>query len=171
MNPAVFYGFSFAHHGKHAAFHGLAAALSDQKLIDVSPPVPEWLPAPIRDRLTRRWLRASEWWLYPYFRSRQPRVIHYFFPENTMVRAAEWKRDHYLIATVHQPAERMAERADDPYYAGFIRGLKIADLVVVQSLSQESAVQEILGHDRTAMVPLGVDASYYQPPSPDSTIC
>lgn len=161
--PAVFYGFSFRHHGPHTAFHGLAHALSDQIVVDASPPWPRWVPAPIETRLNWRWLQHSEYRLRPYFRSKTPRVIHYFFPENTLRKGVEWKRHHRLIATCHQPAERIRESEANPYCQGFVEGLRAADRVVVQSAGEVAPLQQFLGHDRFSVIPLGVDTAFFKP--------
>lgn len=40
---SVFFGFSFRHHGPHAAFRGVARALQDQIMIDATPPWSRWV--------------------------------------------------------------------------------------------------------------------------------
>jgi len=159
---AIFFGFSFRHHGPHTAFHGLAGALSDQIVIDASPPWPSWIPHALEWRLNWRWLRAAEFRLRPYYRDSNRRVIHYFFPENTMVRAADWKQHHTIIATCHQPVERLRERMDDPRAAGFLKGLRVSDVIVVQCESHREPYQNFFPGIQTACIPLGVDTHFFQ---------
>lgn len=159
---AVFFGFSFRHHGPHTAFHGLASALSDQTVIDASPPWPRWTPHALEWRLNWRWLRAAEYRLLPYYRDANRRVIHYFFPENTMVRAANWKRHHTVIATCHQPVERMRERVSDPRDDGFLRGLRASDVIVVQCESHIIPYRDLFPGIQTACIPLGVDTLFFR---------
>ncbi len=160
---AILYGFSFRHHGAHAGFHGLARALRDQIVVDASPPWPRGLPESVEGRLNRRWLLYSEWRLRRYFKSEDPRVIHYFFPENTLRHGADWKGIHRLMATCHQPAERIRAGAENPYYKGYIDGLRGADCVVVQSKTEVEPLQTVLGHDRIVVVPHGVAADFFTP--------
>ncbi|HMP89036.1 MAG TPA: glycosyltransferase family 4 protein [Kiritimatiellia bacterium] len=165
-NRAIFFGFSFRHHGPHTAFHGLAKALSDQIVVDASPPWPSWTPHAIEWRLNWRWLRWSENRLHQYYREADRRVIHYFFPENTMRRAAELKRHHALIATCHQPIERLWERKDDPDSAGFINGIRSADMIVVQCESHIEPYREFLPNAEITTIPLGMDATFFKRSQP-----
>ncbi len=161
---AVIFGFSFRHHGPHTAFHGLARALSDQIVIDATTPWPIWTPHALEWRMSWRWLYYSEYRLRCYYRRRDPMVMHYFFPENTMFRAHEWKRHHRLIATCHQPYERLkAPRTSDPKVGRFLAGVRSADAVVVQCASHVEQYREIFPASRLENIPLGVDTDFFRP--------
>lgn len=164
MRP-VFYGFSFAHHGPHAAFHGLARALSDCRVIDVTPP--RWferLPPRLANSARYRWYKYSEWRLRPAFAARPRRAIHYFFPENTMFRADRWKGPHRLIATVHQPPERIRHLITNPNpYSRLIEGLNACDDLVVQTACDVAPFTALFPRARLHYIPLGVDATFFRP--------
>lgn len=91
-------------------------------------------------------------------------VMHYFFPENTMFRAHKWKRHHRLIATCHQPCERLkATREGDWRFHRFIAGVRIADILVVQCASHIEQYREIFPTSRLENIPLGVDTDFFRP--------
>jgi glycosyltransferase involved in cell wall biosynthesis len=163
-DPTVFFGFSFRHHGPHTAFRGLARALSDQTVIDASPPWPSWTPRALEWRLNWRWLCLAEHRLKNFYRRDHRQVIHYFFPENTMYHAHEWKRHHRLVATCHQPVERINRpRDDDSRYDRFISGIRACDVVVVQCQSHIGPYRHFLPGARVENIPLGVDTDFFRP--------
>ncbi len=159
-NKAVLFGFSFLHHGPHTAFHGLAKALSDQIVIDVTPPLPRQTPHWIMWRFNWRWLAWSERRVRPYFKDPEPRVIHYFFPENTMRQAAQWKGKHHLVATCHQPAARLSGR-ERPVNPLFIESLKASDAIIVQCKSHIGEYQALFPDVKVGCIPLGVDTTFF----------
>lgn len=161
--PVVFYGFGFLHHGPHAAFHGLAAQLDQEQVIDITPRFLRHLPAAWRTPLQWRWLRYNEARLRPLYRDPSRRCFHYFFPENTMFRAADWKGRHTLSATCHQPIETFRAREHQPFYRDLLRSLRACDALVVQSSADVDGYREFLGIPRVEVIPLGVDASFFQP--------
>lgn len=164
QTSAIFFGFSFRHHGPHTAFHGLKAELSkDQLVIDATTPWPAWTPHWLEWRLTWRWLRWSEWRLRPYYASHETRVIHYFFPENTMRKAHRWKGRHRLIATCHQPAENMRKRLAAGQDAAFFAGLRSCDHLVVQTRHDQEAYRGLFPGRPVHFVPLGVDTTFFNP--------
>lgn len=160
---AIFFGFSFRHHGPHTAFHGLARALADQRVIDASPPWPRGTPHALEWRLNWRWLLASEYRLLRHYRARRRQVIHYFFPENTMRHAHRWKGPHALVATCHQPVARLADREQDARTAAFITGLRACDAIVVQCESHVEPYRRFLPGVPVHCIPLGVDTDYFRP--------
>lgn len=164
-DPAVFFGFSFRHHGPHTAFRGLARALADQTVIDVSPPWPRRIPHALEWRLNWRWLYYSEYRLLPYYRARERHVIHHYFSENTMYRAHRWKRHHRLIATCHQPLERILMEDGNPRRALYRLSLEACDAVIVQTTGDVDAFADALKIPRPTYIPLGVDCSFFTPPT------
>ena len=161
MKPSVFFGFSFLHHGPHTAFRGLAAALSDQRVIDITPDILARVPARIARPLLWRWLEWNEWRLYPYFHE-GGRVIHYFFPENTLRRGHRWKRDNRLLVTLHQPPDRMELMMRDPHYDRLTEGIRAADGIVVQSDSHREPFRTLFPGIPVHYIPLGVAAGHYR---------
>jgi glycosyltransferase involved in cell wall biosynthesis len=162
-NKAIFFGFSFLHHGPHTAFHGLAKALADQIVVDVTPPLPRQTPYWIMWRFSWRWLAWSERRLKPYFAEHTPRVIHYFFPENTMRKLTAWKRHHRVIATCHQSVSNLAPRDNNPMQQAFMDGLKTCDILVVQCPSQVPEYEALFPGVRVECIPLGVDTDFFRP--------
>lgn len=161
---AIFYGFSFRHHGMHTAFYGLKRELArDQIVLDATTPWPKWTPNAIEWRLTWRWLQWSERRLRPYYAKREPQVIHYFFPENTMRQAHRWKGRHRLIATCHQPAENMRKRMTAGADAAFVAGLQACDDLVVQTRHDQEAFRALFPGKPVHHIPLGVDTAFFDP--------
>ncbi len=80
-----------------------------------------------------------------------------------MVRADRWKKNHLLIATCHQPVERLQERKNDPRAQGFLRGLNATDVVVVQCESHVQPYRAFLPGRRIHNIPLGVDTEFFRP--------
>lgn len=162
---AVFFGFSFRHHGAHTAFRGLARALADQLVLDVSPPWPRRIPHALEWRLNWRWLYLSEYRLLPHYRARDRRVIHHYFSENTMFRAHRWKRHHRLVATCHQPLERILTEDGDPRRAMYRAALEACDAVIVQTTGDVESFASALKIPRPTYIPLGVDCDFFTPPA------
>lgn len=160
---AILFGFSFRHHGRHTAFHGLASALSDQEVIDMTPPWPSWTPHPLEWRLNWRWLYYSEYRLLPIYRSPKRRIIHHYFSENTMLRAWKWKRHHVLVATCHQPLERILEKNGDIKREWYRRSLETCDAVIVQTRGDVEAFASALNIPKPDYIPLGVDCEFFSP--------
>lgn len=160
---AILFGFSFRHHGRHTAFHGLASAMPDQEVIDMTPPWPSWTPRPLEWRLNWRWLYYSEYRLLPIYRSSKRRIIHHYFSENTMLRAWKWKRHHVLVATCHQPLERIVEKNGDVKREWYLRSLEMCDAVIVQSRRDVEAFASALNIPKPAYIPLGVDCEFFSP--------
>ena len=161
--PVVFYGFGFLHHGPRAAFHGLAARLDQERVIDITPGFMRRLPAPWRAPVLWRWLRYNEVRLRTLYGKKTRRRIHYFFPENTMFRAADWKGPHTLSATCHQPIDAFRQREGEPFYRDLLRSLRACDAVVVQCSADVEGYRAFLRGPRVEVIPLGVDASFFQP--------
>ena len=162
----VFYGFSFVHHGPHTAFHGLAAALQHScRVIDATPHSFSWLPRVTAGRLRRKCLVMSEQKLRPYFTG-DNRTIHYFFPENTLRKAADWKTRERLVLTLHQPPDEMEAMRKNPHLDGFFRGVACADQIVVQAQSQQPYFQEHYPDIPLACIPLGFATGHYKRKTP-----
>lgn len=161
MKPSIFFGFSFLHHGPHTAFRGLATALSDQRVIDITPDILARVPPRLARPLLWRWLEWNEWRLYPYFRE-GGRVIHYFFPENTLRHGHRWKGDNRLLVTLHQPPDRMELMMRDPHYDRLTEGIRAADGIVVQSDSHREPFQTLFPGIPVHYIPLGVAAGHYR---------
>lgn len=166
---AVFFGFSFRHHGLHTAVLGLARELSDPIVIDVSPPRPRWTPHWLDWSLNWRWLYYAEYRLLPYYRSDRPCVIHHYLSEKTMFRDHRWKRDHRLVATCNQPLERILEEDGNPRRAMYRTALEACHAVIVQTTGDVETFASASKIPRPTYIPLGVDCSFFTPPAEPTT--
>jgi glycosyltransferase involved in cell wall biosynthesis len=157
---SLIYFFRFAHHGRYSSYCHLADFLQ-AGCRQVSVPVLSGLLGN-SPRLTRLWFRLNEFRLLPSYLSRQPRCIHYLYPENTLFRGLHWKRGHRLILTWHQPM---------PYFRSlpvviqdrFQAFLEQATSVVF--LSTESARQygEAFRINDSRVIWHGVDTDFFAP--------
>jgi len=162
-HQAVFFGFQFFHHGSHAAFGAMKGAMRPYaRVIDASPPSTRLQISPLR-RIDFQWRRLSEVLLLPTYRRKEPCVLHYFFPENTLFKGAEWKRHHKLVLTCHQPVE------SDPFQQlmqtrpGFVDGLKAADVIILMASNDRVAYQQIAPQAEVICIPHGVDTEFFEP--------
>lgn len=159
----IVFSFSFPHHGKYSSFHRLCDYLTDQKVVDHTLRIPDWLPAPIARRLSRWWTTYGEARLWRYYFSAEPVIFHYLRPENNLQLGWKWKKKHRFVLSCHQPTDKLAELKRDPQHAGFFRGLEVADVVVVLSSTEIAGYRQHAPSADIRYIPLGVDALFFQP--------
>ncbi len=139
----------------------MAAALDKEIVVDVTPDLLAHASERVAHYFLWRWLRRSEYVIWPYFRG-APRVIHYFFPENTLRRAHRWKNGHRLLVTMHQPPDHMELMMRDPHYDELMRGIRAADGIVVQSTTHLDAFRNLFPGIPVSYIPLGVATDHYR---------
>lgn len=161
---AVIYTFCFAHHGQYSSYHHLSDYLRDQRVVDCTLPLPEWLPARVGDRLTYEWRKFSEYRLWRSVRGRRPTCIHYLYPENTLFRGWRWVAEHHLILTCHQP-ESFLKRMQAGGRVNFFRGLQLARAVIVLDPQLAAAYRELAPRAEVVTIPHGVDVDFFEPSS------
>jgi len=159
---AILYTFSFGHHGRYSSFHRLAHYLRDQQVVTVPMPRWDWLPSRVATALTWRWLRANEYRLWPFLRSRQPRCVHYLYPENSLFAGWRWKGQNKLVLTCHQPAAFLA-RMNRSGPQGFFHGLAAAAAVVVLDESEQETYRRLAPRAQVTWIRHGVDVEFFRP--------
>jgi len=160
----VLFGFSFEHHGRHSGFNGLKNALRpDTRVIDITLRIPRFVPGQIRSRLMKKWLSLSEWSLWPSFLISKPRVFHYFFPENSLRRIKKWKKNHRVIATLHQPINFFKLIINKATNRRLLDSLYACDSIVVQTRCHMEGYHKILLNRPICYIPYGVDCEFFRP--------
>jgi glycosyltransferase involved in cell wall biosynthesis len=159
---SVIYTFAFAHHGSYSSYHRLAHYLGDQCVVDVTCRAIDRLPSRLSARLGRHWMKYSEYRLRRYLRSGIPRCVHYIHPETSLQQSWRWKGHHKFVLTVHQPQEFAARMRERCLNEGFLRGLEVADAVVVPDPDSLAAYREFAPQARFEVIPHGVDTEFFR---------
>lgn len=120
---------------------------------------PEW-----NRRLEYRWHRLSEWRLRRIFAKRERQCVHYLYPENTLFHGNEWKRNHGIVLSCHQPAAYL-QGMKQGGHEGFFRGLESADRVVLLASHFKADYETLCDRSRLVVIPHGVDANFFRPAS------
>ena len=167
---ATFFGFGYPHHGQHAGFAPLARELQDQCEV-VSYPHAYWiLRFTHRLGLQRRATQIAELWFQwqerrvrRFFRSSSRRLVHYFFPEDGLHHAPEWKGSHLLVATCHQPLGAMVELEQQNPQRRLLEKLATCDgLVLMSGIEREAYARRFPGA-QVVVIPHGVDTKFFSP--------
>jgi glycosyltransferase involved in cell wall biosynthesis len=159
----ILFGFSFSHHGKYSAFNGLVNSIKGLKVIDATINLPFSLQPRVRTLITNIFRKLSEYRLYPYYRSRERHLFHYFFPENSLFSGWKWKNNHSLVLTCHQPYSKLATMRKNREHFGFFKGLEVADVVIVLSKSEIDYYRELAPRATVINIPHGVDVEHFFP--------
>lgn len=158
---AILYSFSFGHHGQYSSFHRLTHYLPDQRVLNITPPQPSWLPARMQSALAWRWLRANEYRLRVLLGRADCCCLHYLYPENSLFAGWRWKKTHRLVLTCHQPAAYLPRlERNIPH---FFEGLKAADAVVVLDESEQETYRRLAPQARLGWIRHGVDVEFFRP--------
>lgn len=166
------YSFSFGHHGRYSSVHRLLHYASDCRRLDVTFPLRGRLGPVWERRLEIRWQRWSEWRLWPVFARRERHCVHYIHPENSLFRGGAWKGRHGLVLTCHQPGSALRQLLAERAYDGFLRGLTIADRVVLLANRFLDDYREFCQPERLIVIPHGVDVAFFKPaPEPPQKPC
>ena len=164
MENVVFYGFQFPHHGRFSAFSALSRAFERENICVrrmVFPQIPLWLPGRVRGGLMTKWFRLNEYQLRSAFASGQ--LVHYFFPENSLFKAARWKKNGSLVLSCHQPVEYLMASSLMQKRTEFSDGLKAADRVILMASCEIDAYREMAPNSEVICIPHGVDVDYFSP--------
>lgn len=95
--------------------------------------------------------------------TRKDVIYHFLYGENCvryLPALTRRSRRNRLVATFHTPGWRMQEVVRQP------RALRHLDLVVVMSTSQVEYWADMVGTERVAFVPHGIDTQYFTPQAP-----
>ena len=157
------YGLSFSHHGQYSSFHRLLRYARQYRIVDVTFPLGTFPALRWREWLEHRWLRSNEWRLRPIFASRERQCVHYIYPENSLFRAGDWKGRHRLVLTCHQPGSDLRRMAHEDWYQGFLRGLRVADRVVVLAAHLGQDYRDFCDPRRLTVIPHGVEVGFFTP--------
>lgn len=164
MTNAVFYGFQFPHHGRFSAFSALSREFekTDVEVCRMSyPRVPAWMPKRIKGICRKKWFQLNEYRLKSAFRA--GKLVHYFFPENSLFKAPVWKRDGTLVLSCHQPVEQLMKETLLQKRKYLFQGLKTADAVILMASSEIEAYRELAPNGRVLCIPHGVDTDFFAP--------
>ena len=125
------------------------------------PRVPQWIPGRIHPSLRKKWFQLNEYRLKSSFSSGQ--LVHYFFPENSLFKAAQWKKTGPLVLSCHQPIEALKSSSYMQQNTAFYEGLKAADRVVLMASSEIDEYRDLAPNSEVVCIPHGVDADYFSP--------
>lgn len=159
----IIYGFQFQHHGKYTSFWGLSRYLTNYKIIDVSLTLPSFIPVTVRSILFKQWLRINEYRLFSDFKSTEPKLFHYYHPENSIFHGGRWKNRHKLVLTCHQPISKLNQMYKSANFAEFFDGLSKADAVIVLSTSEQEKIKKFSPQSRIIPIHYGVETEYFKP--------
>lgn len=161
MPNTVFYGFQFAHHGNHTAFFALKKVLEKANIRVVSALRPRifWMRG--WRRLLPFWMQIQECRIHRFFKNDSTKVVHYFFPENTLFNAPRWKGSKKLVMTCHQPVnegffDRVGKKGKY-----FLNGVKNADVIILMASNDIHFYQKIAPKAKVICIPHGVDTSFF----------
>ncbi len=157
----IFYGFQFAHHGKHTAFLGLKKEFKKRGIRVVTALRPQIFYKRGVRRFRKLWMQIQERRLYSFFRCDPNTIVHYFFPENSMFHASRWKGNRKLIMTCHQPVTEDFFEHLKQKNKYFIDGLKSADVIILMASKDIRAYQEFAPQAKVICIPHGVDVSFF----------
>lgn len=169
--PAVIAAaYAFPHHSAHSGYHRIAEFV-DSTRVEIPPEirarVGRFTPALARSILVRvtglHGYFPECYWLERDVRrlvtASPGAIVHFFYPENSYYFSRTIPRDTArLVATYHQPPEEARKFIvkRDP--------LRRLDSVVLLSETQREFFEPIVGTDRIAVVPHGVDTTFFTPP-------
>lgn len=159
----ILYTFSFGHHGKYSSYHHLTEFLGEQIKVDTTIHLIDRLPDGISSHITPLWRRVSEYRLYPYYKSRQQKIIHYLYAENTLFRGENWKRHHNLILSYHQPAPFLAKMFESNEKKNILTRPQTNDVVVVLAQSVIEDYKKLMPNIEIVSIPHGVDIEFFKP--------
>jgi len=164
MDNIVFYGFQFPHHGRFSAFSALSRGFeaTDVRVCRMKyPQMPQWCPGRVRGSLSKKWFQLNEYRLKSVFSSNQ--LVHYFFPENSLFKAARWKKASPLVLSCHQPIEALRASSYMQINTAFYEGMKAADRVVLMASCEIDEYRELAPNSEVLCIPHGVDTDYFSP--------
>lgn len=173
MGNAVFYGFQFPHHGNFSAFSALSREFerTGVRVCKTAFPNTDCLwPGRIRGPVNKKWFQLNEFRLKRAFSNGD--LVHYFFPENSLFKAPEWKKKGSLVLSCHQPLEQMMARPKTRAKYLF-EGLKAADAVVLMASCELEKYQGLAPNSEVLCIPHGVETNFFCPapslPEPNGT--
>ena len=149
----AFYGFQFAHHGKHTAYVALKEVMKTNNIKVVTAKRPKIFHERGFRRLLKTWMKIQEFRLYRFYKNSINNIIHYFFPENSLFLGPKWKGNNKLIITCHQPVtDSYFERIEktNPY---FIEGIKNANVIILMASKDITSLQELCTSGRCNKYP------------------
>jgi glycosyltransferase involved in cell wall biosynthesis len=163
---ALFYGFQFAHHGGFSAFSALSREF--EKLgVPVCrspfPNTPAWWPKRIRGVINTKSFQLNEYRLRSAFNA--GKLVHYFFPENSLFKAPAWKKNGRLVLSCHLPVETINIRKKTNDKPQFLEGLRGADCVVLMASHEIDAYRAHVPFGNVICIPHGVDTDFFSPDS------
>jgi glycosyltransferase involved in cell wall biosynthesis len=164
MTKAVFYGFQFPHHGQFSAYSSLIRKMNSNEVRVIKmkyPDFPFWVPGRVRVPLSKWWWHGNEYRLKKAFHNNE--TVHYFFPENSLFKAPEWKKKGKLILSCHQPYDKLVEFKETGKLQSFFKGLKVADVLVLMASDEIEAYREFAPESKIICIPHGVDTKYFSP--------
>jgi glycosyltransferase involved in cell wall biosynthesis len=168
---AIFYGFQFGHHGRSAGFWPLARAMKKHvRVIDATPPFNSQLKRRLQARVYHRWFPLQEYRL-KHALSDNSSLCHYFFPENSLFRGANWKRpENKLVMTCHMPVKSDFFRLRHQARPGFVAGLKTAEAVILMAPNELAEYQAEAPQANVCFIPHGVDVCFFDPSSVEPSV-
>ncbi len=170
MGRSVFYGFQFPHHGRFAAFSALSREFEKTDVTVCRarfPNIPKWMPGRAHAYAYIQWFKLNEYLLRSAFDA--GKLVHYFFPENSLYKAPSWKRNGRLVLSCHQPADQLDSLAKWPAGKFFFEGLKAADSVVLMASCELDAYRALAPSSSVICIPHGVDTDFFCPESGGGT--
>ena len=158
---AVFYGFQFAHHGKHTSFLALKKEFEKKGVRVITAIRPQIFFMRGFRRFRKLWMQTQERRLYRFFNSDSDTAVHYFFPENSMFHASRWKGDNKLIMTCHQPVtEGFFDRLEWKNKP-FVEGIKKADVIILMASNDIRKYEAFAPQAKVVCISHGVDTSFF----------
>lgn len=161
---AVFYGFQFPHHGEFSSFKALSREFNamDVQVCHARFPITvEWLPGRLEGAFQKKWFELNEYQLRAAFTS--GRLVHYFYPENSLFKAPAWKRTGPLVLTCHQPVEQLMDEKVRLKRKYLFKGLREADAVLLMASCELDAYRELAPQAKVFCIPHGVNTEFFSP--------
>lgn len=159
------FSFAFEHHGKFSAFHRLADYLPEEiHKVQVAFPWSQFMPKPLRNRMRVFYLVSAEKRLIRQASQAQPRLIHFFYPENCFLTGPFQKSfKGKTLLTLHQPQSVLPSFKTSFQGKSFLQTAKNADLLIALSPHVVRAYQSTFLNKRIQVIPHGVDTDFFRP--------
>lgn len=159
---AIFFVFSFLHHGLTTVFQKHACMLASDIDIDASPLWPRRIPHAFDRWLNWCWSTTRN---IPFVPSTalEWRVILYYFYEKKMYSDHRLKRHRRLIAPCHHPSKRIFVEDGDPRPAMYRVALVTCVAMMFQTTGDVEKFGTMLKIPRLTYSPLGVDCNFFTP--------
>jgi len=159
------FSFAFEHHGSFSAFHRLADYLPEEiRKVQVTFPWTRFMPKPLRNRMRVFYLVSAEKRLIRQASQAQPRLIHFFYPENCFFTGPFPKNfKGKTLLTLHQPQSVLPSFKTSFQGKSFLETAKNAGLLIALSPHVVRAYRAAFLNPRIQVIPHGVDTNFFRP--------